>query len=150
MEGERRERKRRREEGRKRSTCRKGERKVQERREERTREGGNEGERERGERREKEGGREGEERGGREGRREEGRREMIFDKTLKTFVPSCQDLKLNMVQVCVADLVDHVLIPYSGWNWDISRDPRAKPILVQWNVELKNITGVCVCVCVCV
>ena len=53
------------------------------------------------------------------------------------------------------DLVNFALIPYSGWNWDIARDPRGKPTLVQWNVELRNITGeqrtgtrVCVCSCV--
>ena len=57
---------------------------------------------------------------------------------------------MDMVHLCVQDLVDFVLIPYSGWNWEVARDPLAKPALVKWNVELRNVTGACACVCVCV
>ena len=51
---------------------------------------------------------------------------------------------MNIIQSCVQDLVDFALIPYSGWNWDIARDPVGKPALVKWNIELRNVTGECV------
>ena len=57
---------------------------------------------------------------------------------------------MNIVQSCIHDLVDFSLIQYSGWNWDIARDPVGKPAIVKWNVELRNVAGVCMCVCVCV
>ena len=56
---------------------------------------------------------------------------------------------MSIVHSCVQDLVDFSLIPYSGWNWDTARDPIGKPAIAKWNVELRNIAGVCVCVCVC-
>ena len=48
---------------------------------------------------------------------------------------------MDVVQVCVQDLVDFGLIPYSGWNWEVARDPFTRPALVKWSVELRNITG---------
>ena len=50
---------------------------------------------------------------------------------------------MNIVHTCVQDLVDFSLIPYSGWNWDTARDPIGKPAIAKWNVELRNIAGLC-------
>ncbi len=72
---------------------------------------------------------------------------IIFD--LCTLSP--QDLKLRIIKACLQDLVDHVLVPYSGWSEEVTSEPIARPGVIQWNTELKNTTGsVCVCVCVCV
>jgi hypothetical protein len=57
-------------------------------------------------------------------------------------ISSCEELKMDIVQLCVPDLVDFALIPYSGWNWDIARDPLGSPAIAKWNVELKNVTGI--------
>ena len=51
---------------------------------------------------------------------------------------------MDIVQSCVPDLVEFALIPYSGWNWEVAREPLGKPtVAVKWSVELRNITGMC-------
>ena len=50
-------------------------------------------------------------------------------------------MKIDIVQLCVQDLVDFALIPYSGWNWDVARDPLGQPAMVKWNTELRNVAG---------
>ncbi len=46
------------------------------------------------------------------------------------------------------DIVELTMAPYTGWSIETARDPLNKPGFIQWNVELRNITGesqYCVC-----
>ena len=54
---------------------------------------------------------------------------------------SCEELKLKMIKGCLHDLVEMVMVPYSGWNTQESREPTARPQALHWNAELKNTTG---------
>lgn len=54
---------------------------------------------------------------------------------------SCEGLKLKMMKSCLHDLVQIVMVPYTGWNTEDSREPTARPQRVTWNAELKNTTG---------
>jgi len=54
---------------------------------------------------------------------------------------SCEDLKMQMIQGCLHDLVEIVLVPLTGWNTEVARLPTARPQAVHWNNELKNTTG---------
>jgi len=37
--------------------------------------------------------------------------------------------------------VTYVLIPYSGWSEEMTRNPTAQPSQIHWNAELRNSTG---------
>lgn len=54
---------------------------------------------------------------------------------------SCEELKLQMIKVCLHDLVEIIMVPYTGWNTALATEPTARPGPVQWNSELKNTTG---------
>lgn len=54
---------------------------------------------------------------------------------------SCEALKLKMMKACLHDLVQIVMVTYTGWNTEESREPTARPQRVTWNAELKNTTG---------
>ena len=57
---------------------------------------------------------------------------------------SCEELKLQMIQCCLHDLVEIMMVPLTGWNTEDAREANARPKPVQWNLELKNTTGDCV------
>lgn len=54
---------------------------------------------------------------------------------------ACESLKLKMMKVCLHDLVEIVMVPYTTWNTEESRVSTARPRAVTWNVELRNTTG---------
>ena len=54
---------------------------------------------------------------------------------------SSEDLKMRMIQGCLHDLVEIVMVPHTGWNTEVARLPTARPQAVHWNNELKNTTG---------
>ena len=54
---------------------------------------------------------------------------------------SCEELKMRMIQCCLHDLVEIVMVPHTGWNTEIARELTARPQRVHWNNELKNTTG---------
>ena len=75
---------------------------------------------------------------------------------------------MHIIKNSLNDVVSYVLIPYSGWSQDLTRNPIPQPSQIHWNAELKTplvtameyvveyvctcvcACGVCVCVCVCV
>lgn len=54
---------------------------------------------------------------------------------------SCEELKLKVMKACLHDLVEIVMVPYTGWSTEDSREPTARPQAVFWNAEIKNTTG---------
>ena len=54
---------------------------------------------------------------------------------------SCEELKLRLIQSCLHDLVEVVMVPYTGWNTEDAREATSRPRAVHWNSELMNTTG---------
>ncbi len=54
---------------------------------------------------------------------------------------SCEDLKMRMIQSCLHDLVEIVMVPHTKWTTEVASLPTARPQPIYWNNELKNTTG---------
>ena len=57
---------------------------------------------------------------------------------------SCEELKLQMIQCCLHNLVEIMMVPLTGWSMDGAQEANARPKPVHWNLKLKNTTGDCV------
>ncbi|XP_064385497.1 catenin delta-1-like isoform X2 [Halichondria panicea] len=54
---------------------------------------------------------------------------------------SCEEMKLRIIKSSTHDIVELTMVPYTGWSLEAAKDPLAKPSFIQWNIELRNITG---------
>ncbi len=50
-------------------------------------------------------------------------------------------MKLRIIKSSTHDIVELTMVPYTGWSLEAAKDPLAKPSFIQWNIELRNITG---------
>lgn len=65
----------------------------------------------------------------------------VYSKITQPFLLFIQELKLRIIKSSTHDIVELTMVPYTGWSLEVARDPLAKPSFIQWNVELRNITG---------
>ena len=43
----------------------------------------------------------------------------------------CEELKLQMIQCCLLNLIEIMMVPLTGWSMDDSREANARPKLVH-------------------
>lgn len=54
-----------------------------------------------------------------------------------------QDIKLRILQVCLKDLVQTIILPHSGYSYNslAAKDFSVRPSVVQWSSEMRNTLG---------
>lgn len=56
---------------------------------------------------------------------------------------SCEEIKLRIIHVCLKDVVEHILIPHSGYSHThlAAKDFSVRPDVKHWSPEMRNILG---------